>query len=40
MHGSSNGHPGAAHDERLRGLAPGLELAPLLEPGFPWRRGS
>jgi 1,4-alpha-glucan branching enzyme len=36
MQSSPNGHPGAAYDERLRGLAPGLELAPLLEPAFPW----
>jgi 1,4-alpha-glucan branching enzyme len=36
MQGSPNGHPGAAYDERLRGLAPRLELAPLLEPGFAW----
>ena len=28
----------AAFDERLRGLAPGLELAPLLEPVSAWGR--
>ncbi len=35
---SSNGHDPAMFDERVRGLAPGLELAPLLEPAFAWSR--
>ena len=36
--GSSNGHDPAALDERVRGLAPGLDLAPLLEPSSAWGR--
>jgi hypothetical protein len=35
---SSNGHDPAAFDESVRGLAPALELAPLLEPSFAWSR--
>jgi predicted glycosyl hydrolase (DUF1957 family) len=38
--GSHNGHAGSAPDEHLRGLAPGLDLAPLLEPASPWGRES
>ncbi len=33
---SANGREPAALDERVRGLAPDLDLAPLLEPSFPW----
>jgi 1,4-alpha-glucan branching enzyme len=39
MQGSSNGHAGPVADERVRDLAPNLDLAPLLEPTVPWRRG-
>src|SRR6185503_626664 len=35
---SPNGHLPAAIDEHLRGLAPRLDLAPLLEPSSPWGR--
>ena len=38
--GSPNGNAAAALDERLRGLAPGLDLGPLFEPGSPWGRES
>jgi 1,4-alpha-glucan branching enzyme len=37
--GTANGQVNAAFDEHLRGLAPGLELAPLLEPASAWGRG-
>jgi 1,4-alpha-glucan branching enzyme len=33
-----NPHPSAAVDERLRGLAPHLDLAPLVAPTRPWPR--
>lgn len=36
--GTANGQANAAFDEHLRGLAPGLELAPLLEPVSAWGR--
>jgi 1,4-alpha-glucan branching enzyme len=35
---SPNGHSFGAPDERVRGLAPHLDLAPLLEPGSTWGR--
>ena len=38
MRRSPNGHSPAAIDERLRDLAPHLELAPLLEPSSVWGR--
>jgi 1,4-alpha-glucan branching enzyme len=37
-HGAADLQGNAAFDERLRGLAPGLELAPLLEPVSAWGR--
>jgi 1,4-alpha-glucan branching enzyme len=33
----NGGQPHDVPDERLRGLAPGLDLAPLLAPSSPWR---
>ena len=36
--GSPNGHSFGAPDERVRGLAPHLALAPLLEPASGWGR--
>jgi hypothetical protein len=38
MRRSPNGHALAVIDEHLRGLAPGLDLAPLLEPASAWGR--
>jgi 1,4-alpha-glucan branching enzyme len=37
MHGGPRNH---GSDERLRGLAPGLELSPLLAPSSPWPEGE